>query len=114
MKTLGQYLRELRDQRDVSLREFAQKLGLSATFVSDIELGKRHPSDDVLSNMAKLLGVTLSELKKHDTRPPVEELKRLTAENPSFAFAFRRVIEKNVSPEDLLNLVSKKPDRRKE
>jgi transcriptional regulator with XRE-family HTH domain len=109
MKALGQYLRELRDRRDISLREFAQKLGLSATFVSDIELGKRHPSDEVLASMSKMLGVSLSDLKEHDTRPPVEELKRITAANPSYAFAFRQVIEKNVSPEDLLKLVNKKP-----
>jgi len=114
MKTLGQYLRALRDERDISLREFAQKLELSATFVSDIELGKRHPSDEVLVKMGKVLGVTPAELSKHDTRPPVDELKRITASNPGYAFAFRRVMEKNISPEDLLKLVDKKSDRRKE
>lgn len=112
MKTLGQYLRELRDQRDLSLREFANKLKLSAAFISDIELGKRHPSEEVISNMARLLGVSVEELKKHDMRPPVEELKRLTAANPGYAFAFRTVMEKNLSPEDLLELVKKKPRRR--
>lgn len=112
MKTLGKYLRELRDERDLSLREFAQKLSLSATFVSDIELGKRHPSDEVLVAMSRALGVSADDLKKHDTRPPVEELKRITAENPGYAFAFRRVMEKNISPEDLLELVNKKSRRR--
>lgn len=112
MKTLGQYVRELRDAKDISLREFAQMLGLSATFVSDIELGKRHPSDDVLAKMGKILGASLAQLKKHDTRPPVDEMKKITASNPDYAFAFRQVMEKKVSPEELLKLVESK--RRKD
>ncbi|MPZ29549.1 MAG: helix-turn-helix domain-containing protein [Rhodospirillales bacterium] len=114
MKTLGQYLRELRDAKDISLREFAQMLELSATFVSDIELGKRHPSDDVLAKMGKILGVSLAQLKKHDTRPPVDEMRKITASNPGYAFAFRQVMEKKVSPEELLNLVNQKSQRRKD
>src|SRR5689334_3103376 len=114
MKTLGQYIRELRDARDISLREFAQMLGVSATFVSDIELGKRHPSDEVLTKMAKILGVSVAELKKHDTRPPIDEMKQIAASNPGFAFAFRQVIEKRVSPEELLKLVAGKPPRKKD
>lgn len=113
MKTLGQYIRELRDTPDISLREFAQKLGLSATFISDVELGKRHPSDEVLSKMAKILGKPLSDFKKYDTRPPVDEMKQIAASDPGYAFAFRQVIEKKVSPEELLKLVATKGPRRK-
>jgi len=113
MKTLGQRIRELRDALDISLREFAQMLELSATFVSDIELGKRHPSDDVLAKMAKILKEPLAELKKCDTRLPVDEMKQIAAADPEYAFAFRQVIEKRVSAEDLLRLVSGKGPRKK-
>ena len=42
-KTLGVRIRELRDQRDLSLREFARRLGdVSAAHLSDIELGRRY------------------------------------------------------------------------
>lgn len=44
VKTLGQRIRELRERDDLSLREFARKLGVSAAFLSDVELGRRHPS----------------------------------------------------------------------
>lgn len=114
MKTLGQHLRELRDQHDISLRELAQRLNISATFVSDIELGKRYPSDDVLTDMSKVFQVSLSELKSYDTRPPVDELKKIIAGNPAYAFAFRQVMEKRVTPEELLKLVDKKPTRPKD
>src|SRR5713226_9594675 len=98
MKTLGERIRELRDQCDLSLREFAKKLGgLSAAFLSDVELGRRYPSDKILADMARGLGTTLEELRRYDTRPPLEELKRLTTENPAYGLAFRKVIDKNIT-----------------
>lgn len=114
MKTLGQHIRELREKKDISLREFAKNLGnLSAAFVSDVELGRRYPSEDVLAKMAHILGTSVSELKKFDSRPPVEELKRLAASDPTFGFALRKVVEKQVSAEDLLDLLNKAEQRKK-
>ncbi len=60
MQTLGERIRELRAAKDLSLREFAKKLGgMSAAFLSDVELGRLHPSDKVLERMAKVLGTTV-------------------------------------------------------
>ena len=113
MKTLGQRVRELREAQDLSLREFAKKLGgFSAAFLSDVELGRRFPSEDVLTNMAAVLGVTVEELKKYDTRAPMEDLKRLAASNTTYGFALRQVIEKKVTAEELLGL-AKKTDQKK-
>ncbi len=106
MKTLGQYLRELRDRKDLSLREFADKLGgLSAAFLSDIELGKRYPSEKVLSDMARVLGVKLEDLKEYDNRPPINDMKRIIQQNPQFGITFRRVINKEI---DKINNKDKK------
>jgi transcriptional regulator with XRE-family HTH domain len=58
MKTLGEYLRELREQRDLSVRELAKRLDVSAPFLSDVELGRRHPSGEVLERLAALLKTT--------------------------------------------------------
>ncbi|MBI4220654.1 MAG: helix-turn-helix transcriptional regulator [Chloroflexi bacterium] len=114
MKTLGERIRELREAKDLSLREFAKKLGgLSAAFLSDVELGRRHPSDAVLADMARVLGTTVADLKQHDSRPPVEELKRLSSADPAFGFAFRKLVDKDVSPEELMKFLEKHPDRRK-
>lgn len=37
----GQWLRERREARKISLRNFAMTLGFSAAYISDIELGHR-------------------------------------------------------------------------
>jgi transcriptional regulator with XRE-family HTH domain len=110
---LGERIRELREERDISLRELAKKLGCSAPFWSDVELGRRYPSEAMLKDAARLLKVSFEELKTYDTRPPLNEMKRATAKNPQYAFAFRRVIESNLSPEELLKLVEGKASPKK-
>lgn len=114
MKTLGQRIRELRDKEDLSLRELAKKLGgLSAAFLSDIELGRRHPSEKVLADLARVLKTTVEDLQDYDTRPPVEEIKRLASADPAFGLALRKVVDKGVSPEELMKLAGQKRHRKR-
>lgn len=114
MKTLGERIRELREEKDLSLRELAKKVGgLSAAFLSDVELGRRYPSDKVLADMARALGTTVEELRRYDTRPPVDEIKRLSTANPTYGFAFRRVVASEVPPEELIKLAEKQAERKR-
>ena len=112
-KTLGQRIRELREQKDFSLRELAKKLEVSAAFLSDIELGRRFPSEKVLLIIAQKLDTTTEELRKYDTRPPVEDLKRLTISDPLYGVAFRKVIDEEISAQDLINFAEEKSKRKK-
>lgn len=113
--TLGSRIRELREERDLSLRELARKLGnVTGAHLSDIELGRRFPSDELLKRLAVPLGTTLEELQRYDSRPPVEDMKRITEANPAFGFALRSLIKKNVSAEEIMDLTKRKPDRAKE
>jgi transcriptional regulator with XRE-family HTH domain len=109
--SLGQYLRELRDKRDISLREFAKKLDCSAAFVSDVELGRRYPSEKVLKDMARVLGVSIDELKERDARPPVEEMKRRAADDPRLTLAFRTLVD--LPPEQLLKIAARERQAKK-
>lgn len=111
---LGQRIRELRDERDLSLRELAKKLGCSAAFLSDIELGRRYPSEKNLKDLARILSVPFDELKAYDTRPPIEEMKKLSAANPLYAVAFRTMIDRKPSAEELLKLAEgMRPQKKK-
>lgn len=114
MKSLGERIRELRDAKDLSLRELCKKAGdISAAFLSDIELGRRHPSDQVLRALAKPLGTTFEELKEHDTRPALDEIRRRAMQDPKLGFAFRRILDEDISPEELLKLANDKAKQRK-
>ena len=105
MKPLGERIRELRERQDISIRELAKKIKVSAPFLSDVELGRRYPSDDVLKTISLALGTTLEDLKKHDARPPLQELKRISANNPAMGFALRRVVDEGVNPDELLEFL---------
>ena len=102
MEGIGPYIRKRRDELDLSLRELAKRLDCSPAFISDIELGRRHPSDKVLIEIAKILKVKAEDLRKMDVRAPIDEIKRITQDDPTFALAFRTVIDKNIKADELL------------
>lgn len=92
-KTLGEIVREKRNAADISLRELARRIGITPPFLSDIELGRRNPSEEVLAKMAQELKVPLEDLKKFDNRESITDLKRMMEENPELSFAFRTAIK---------------------
>ena len=105
MKTLGEHLRELREKKDLSVTQLAKRIKVTPPFLSDVDLGRRHPSEDVLGKLAHELDTTVADLQKHDSRPPVQELKRISAANPAMGFALRKVVDDGVSPEELLEFL---------
>ena len=114
--SLGQRLRELRDKADLSVRELAKRIGVSSPFLSDIELGRRFPSEEVLGKLAAALNVRLEDLKQYDNRAPIADLKRLMDSDPKLGLAFRTAVEKVKSGEltagDIIARLGK-PQRKK-
>ena len=114
MKTLGERIRELREERDLSLRELATKIEVSAAFMSDVELGRRHPSDKHMVAVARALGTSLEDLQQFDTRPPLREFRRAILSNPEYGFAFRRMLAKRISSKELLEFISQQDQKQQE
>ena len=113
-KTLGNRIRELREQLGISLREFAKRLGATPAHVSDIELGRRNPSDELLQKMSSMLGESAEELRKYDTRAPVEELKRRIDIDPRYGFALRTLAEnKHITADEIIKWANRRTYRDK-
>ena len=117
-KTLGQRIRELRQGRKLSLRELGEQLkganedaAVSAAFLSDLENGRRFPSETMLAELAQVLNTTIDDLRSCDQRPPSREMQSLVDQNAQYAFAFRRVMEivqeKHMSPEEIVKRIEK-------
>src|SRR4051794_39956515 len=59
--TLGIRLKRVRERSGRSLREVARELGVSASFLSQMERGKSQPSVATLYSLAQLLKVSIDE-----------------------------------------------------
>jgi len=59
-------IRVYRELRGMSARELADKTGISAAFLSEIENGKKEGGVSTLKKMAQALGVTIDDLVDGD------------------------------------------------
>lgn len=63
-KKLGENLKKIRTQKNVTQVEVARVLGVDRSFVSNIENGKNNPTLSTIANLAKALNVPVDELFK--------------------------------------------------
>ncbi len=66
---LGARLRDARLHAGLTLREVARQLGVSASFVSQLENGKSQPSVVTLYSLTQLLGVSIDRIFEQDGKP---------------------------------------------
>src|ERR1700753_4227432 len=59
---IGEFIREQREQAQVSMRQLARLAGVSNPFLSQIERGLRKPSADILQQIAKGLRISAEQL----------------------------------------------------
>lgn len=74
MKVVGINIKKYRSEKNLTLRAFAKQIGLSASFLSQVESGKTAPSLVTLKAIADHLNVTVGELigeKAEITHNPV-------------------------------------------
>jgi transcriptional regulator with XRE-family HTH domain len=62
MPTIGDYIKQQREQAKISLRQLAQQAGVSNPYLSQIERGLRKPSADILQQIAKGLRISAEAL----------------------------------------------------
>jgi len=60
--TFGEYLTAKREEKDITLRELARKLEVSAPFLSDVEKNRRAPlTQERLEKLAEVLSLSVEE-----------------------------------------------------
>lgn len=97
MSRIGQRIREERTKAGISAKDFAKKLGIAESFVSDVELGKKIINENMIKKIEKLLNVTLSESGFGDVSEPVENIKEPVVSkntNKQWEDAFSNVLKK--------------------
>lgn len=104
----GLKLRQLRLDRKLSVSELAQQAGLSVSYVTEIEKGRKYPKADKISALANAIQVdydTLVSLKLSRKMEPISDLLRskFLTEVPLELFG--------IDPSDLLELLAEAPTK---
>ncbi len=60
--TIGQRIREIRRERELTLKQLADKSGLTLTYLSDVERNQTRPSLKALLRIAGALEVSMADL----------------------------------------------------
>jgi transcriptional regulator with XRE-family HTH domain len=62
VSSLGEYIREQREQAEVSLRQLARTAGVSNPYLSQVERGLKRPSAEILQQIAQGLRISAETL----------------------------------------------------
>jgi len=62
MNSIGDYIRQQREQAKISLRQLAEQAGVSNPYLSQVERGLRKPSVEILQQIAKGLRISAEAL----------------------------------------------------
>ena len=106
-KNFGSVLRATRVEKGFSLRKFAEKVGVSPTYLSLVETGQApyQPTVDRVKRMAELLDANADEWIQLAGRVS-DELEEMNRDNPQMMPALLR-IARNTPPEELAKLAAK-------
>ena len=66
MNRLGEKLRILRMRQGLTIRQLAPKLGVSDSYITQMELGKKTPSAKLVVKMSLFFQVPLDQLMRDD------------------------------------------------
>lgn len=107
--TFAQFVRKTRENSGQSMRSTAKRVGVSSSFLSDVELGYRMPSAEVLTKLASVLEVPESEFLKFDPRQHIKALNQKLETTPELAVLFARLAERyrdgKISYQELVQIV---------
>ncbi|CAN5868039.1 hypothetical protein BH20GEM1_BH20GEM1_15990 [soil metagenome] len=105
---LGLKLRKLRQEKSFSLTELAARAGLSISYLSEIEAGRKHPKPDKLIRLAEALSVTYDELVSLQVGGELDPLKAFLGSEFVREFPFELF---GIEPQDLFALVADMPTK---
>lgn len=103
---LGVKLKQLRTERDMSLSELAARSGLSVSYLSEIEKGKKYPTPDKILRLAQAIGVSFDELVSAQVSDSLDSLSTFLKSPLIQEFPFELF---GIQPRDLVGLITESP-----
>ena len=106
-RLLGVKLKALRSEQGLPLREVAGRAGVSVSYLSEIEKGRKYPKPEKLLDLAAALGVPYDDLVSLQVDAPLAGLKTVVESPFMRAFPFELF---GIDPENVLALLSSVPE----
>jgi transcriptional regulator with XRE-family HTH domain len=104
----GQKIREIRRRELMSQEAFADKVGVSRSVISQIEIDRIRPSLETLRNISREFDVSLEFLMLYEDEPEKDDNAAATSESPNPAEDTASILSLKVMP-DLIRRVSQEP-----
>ena len=107
-KKFGPYIRELRISYGIGQRELAEKIGIAASYLNDIEKEKRTaPKPSIIKKLSNLLKVNnedLNDLAGISKKSLAPDIKDYVQSNPKIISLIRSIKENNLSYDQIDDL----------
>ena len=107
-KKFGPYIRELRIGHGIGQRELAEKIGIAASYLNDIEKEKRTaPKPSIIKKLSNLLKVNnedLNDLAGISKKSIAPDIKDYVQNNPKIISLIRSIKENNLSYDQIDDL----------
>jgi transcriptional regulator with XRE-family HTH domain len=96
VSSIGEYIRDQREQAKISLRQLAAAAGVSNPYLSQIERGLRRPSAEILQQIAKGLRISAEALYVQagilEERPPDSGVRAAVLAEPGLTERQKQVL----------------------
>jgi len=90
--SFGSYLKQQRESNNWTIKEVAERLGFSSSYVSQLETGARIPSQKQLAAFAKAYQLPEEEVRRHWTEGKIQQVSK----EGNYKFDIKDVGEKHV------------------
>lgn len=107
-KALGREIKVMRTDLGIERREFAERAGISYSYITEIENGNKPPSSSVLEDIASALGMRMSQLiqaaEERMDKAELEQERSALSDVEIFQSSPQLAVEESPAPLDRLPL----------
>ena len=108
----GEFLKEKRQGKSITLRAFADLVGIAPAYMSDIEKGKRNaPTQEILDKMVSVLELSQEEtnemldLAASSKDAIAQDLKDYVSDNQTVRVALRTAKDLNLGDDEWIKII---------
>ena len=100
IRTIGNELRSLRKAKNLHVKDIAEDVGVSSTYISEIERNNKVPSNELIEKMAVVYSMEQKQLYKGFKVMPDNMLYELTSEHGLYDLLYELAEDESITREE--------------